>query len=201
MLDADAQKNLVNRVKALISTPKTEWPVIAEESASVADIYKNYLIVLVAIPVAARFLRMSIIGIGGPLGIYRVPFFSGLVDAVIAYGLYLAGIFIVALIIDALAPSFGGTRNQLQAFKTAAYSGTASYVASAAVIIPFLGWLIALAGSIYSLYLFYLGLPITMKSPEDRALPYAVVVILGAAVFYILIGLVMGIGGRGIGAV
>ena len=43
--------------------------------------------------------------------------------------LALVGVYVIALIIDALAPSFGGTKDSLKAFKVAAYSATAAWVA------------------------------------------------------------------------
>lgn len=45
-------------------------------------------------------------------------------------------VYILALIIDALAPTFNGVRNQIQAFKVAAYSFTASALAGVFQILP-----------------------------------------------------------------
>lgn len=36
---------LIARVKAILFTPKTEWPVIAGEPATIADLYKNYILI------------------------------------------------------------------------------------------------------------------------------------------------------------
>ncbi len=47
----------------------------------------------------------------------------------------------------------------MQALKLAAYAFTAAWVAGVAQVVPWIGALIALAGGIYSIYLFYLGLP------------------------------------------
>ena len=43
---------------------------------------------------------------------------------------------------------------------------------------------------LYSLYLFYRGLPVLMKTPADRAVPYTAVIILVGFVVFILIGVV-----------
>ena len=75
----------------------------------------------------------------------------------------------MALIIDALAPTFGGTQDRVQALKTIAYCYTASWIAGIAVILPFIAVLIMLAAGIYGIYLLYLGLPHTMKCPQDKA--------------------------------
>jgi len=163
---------MIARVKAILLTPKTEWPVIAAEPATVADLYKNWIVILAAIPAVAGLLGMSAF-----LGLA-----FGLKYAVIDYLLSLAMVYVVALIIDALAPSFGGEKNQVQALKTVAYGMTSAWVAGIALIVPVLGWLVALAGGIYSIYLIYLGLPSTMKSPQEKAGGYTAVTIIIAIV-------------------
>ena len=80
------------------------------------------------------------------------------------------GCFVIAFIIDALAPTFGGQKSSLQAFKIAVYTYTPVWVAGIFQIIPFLGSLIMLLGGLYAIYLLYLGLPRVMKSPEDKSI-------------------------------
>lgn len=190
-------RDIVARVKAILMFPKTEWPIIAAEPATVADLYKNYILILAAIPAVAGFIQMSILGISSVLGVYRVGVFAGLTRAIASYILSLVGIFIVALIIDALAPTFGGTKNQVQALKAAAYSFTAISVASIFQIIPGIGFLIGLIGLIYTVYLLYLGLPVTMRAPPDRAVAYTAVVF----VCTLVIGIVMSFVVAGMGGV
>ena len=181
-------RDIVSRVKAILMTPKTEWPVIAAETTTVADLYKNYVIILAAIPAIALFIGMSIVG----LGFFRVPIGTGLTWAVMTYVMALVGVYIIALVIDALAPTFGSTKDQMQALKTAAYSMTAYWVASALTIIPGLGSLIALVGGLYGLYLLYLGLPVTMKTPADKAVPYTAVTVVCSVVIMIVLNFVVG---------
>ena len=101
------------------------------------------------------------------------------------YLLTLGGVYVLALIIDALAPTFNGKRSQIQALKLAAYSMTASWVAGIFDLIPVL-WPLTLLG-LYSLYLLYLGLPILMKTPSDKAVGYIAVVIIIAIVLSMVI--------------
>lgn len=188
---------LIERVKNILLTPKTEWPVIANEPATIADLYKNYIVILAAIPAVFGFVKSSLIGISIPMvGTFRVGIGAGITQAVIQYALALGLTYVVALIIDALAPTFGGQKNQVQALKTTAYAYTASWVASIGTIVPWLGFLIAIAGGIYGIYLMYLGLPQTMKSPPERAVGYTAVVIISAIVLgwicALLVGMVIG---------
>jgi hypothetical protein len=184
---------LIARVKGILLTPKTEWPVIAEEPATTADLYKNYILILAAITPIFSFLKLSLIGVSMPfMGTMRFGIGAGLTNMVVGYILALVGVFVLMLIVDALAPTFGGQKNQVQALKTVAYAYTASWVAGVAQIVPWLGMLIMLIAGLYGIYLLYLGLPHTMKAPQDKAVGYTVVVIIVAIVIGFVISLVVG---------
>lgn len=189
---------LIARVKAILMTPKTEWPVIAGEPATVADLYKNYIVILAAIPAVAGFIKGSLIGYG-MFGIhYRTPIGAGITSAIIAYALALVLVYVMALIVNALAPSFDGQKDPIQALKAVAYAYTASWIAGIGVILPGIGWLIALAGGIYSIYLLYLGLSPTMKSPSEKAAGYtAVSIIIAVVLGWIIALIVAGVAGTG----
>jgi hypothetical protein len=184
--------DLVERVKQILLSPRTEWPVIEAEPTTTAQLYTGYIMPLVAIGPVAQMIGYSVFGISVPfMGTYRVPFGSAITRAVVLYVLALAATYVLALIIDGLAPSFNGQRSQMQALKLAAYSLTASWVAQIFFIIPALSILAVLG--LYSFYLLYLGIPLLMKAPRERAMTYTVVVVLAAVVLFMLIGI---IGGR-----
>jgi len=189
---------IVNRVKGICLTPKTEWDVIAEEETSTADLFKGYAVPLAAIPPIAGFIGGSLIGRSLPfVGSYRVPMVSGLVLAIFTFVMALVGVFILSLIINALAPSFGAEKNSGQALKVALYSYTPGWVAGVLQILPMLGLLAILAG-LYGLYLLYLGLPRLMKCPQEKAVGYTAVVVVCAIVLYIIVGAIgAGIMGAG----
>jgi hypothetical protein len=121
---------------------------------------------------------------------YRTPLGTSITDAIFTYSHYLVGVYLLGLIIEGLAPTFGGTKNQIQALKTAAYASTASWVAGVFTLIPGLRVLSILG--LYSIYLLYLGLPVTMKAPSDRAGAYTGVVILAAFVLFFIVGMISG---------
>jgi hypothetical protein len=189
---------LVARVKAILMSPRTEWPLIAAEPTTVADLYKNYIAILAAIPVIAGFIKGSLIGYGA-FGIhYRTPIGAGIASAIISYLLGLVLVYVVALIVEALAPTFGAQKDRLQALKTVAYAYTASWVAGIALIIPGIGWLVAIAGAIYGIYLLYLGLPFTMKAPQEKAGGYTAVTVIITIVLGWIVGLIVaGVAGTG----
>jgi Yip1 domain len=182
---------LVDRVKNILLTPRQEWAVIDAEPTVPVELYKQYIMPLAAIGPVAGFLGSTIFGYRVPgVGTFRAPIGQAFASMVVTYLLTLGAVYVLALIIDALAPNFAGAKNQLQALKVAAYSSTASWVAGIFSLIPGLRWL-GFAG-LYSLYLMYLGLPVLMKAPEEKALAYTILVILAALVLWLVIGLVAG---------
>ncbi|TAJ73868.1 MAG: DUF1282 domain-containing protein [Phenylobacterium sp.] len=186
-----ASAGLVARVKGILFKPTETWDEIDREQPSIGGLYTSYVMPLAAIPVVCSLVGMLVFGIGG-FGITIRPSPVWLVvQAIVSYGLSLAMVYVMALIIETLAPNFGGTKDRIQAFKVAAYAPTASWVAGVFGLIPALG-VIAILGGLYSLFLLYKGLPKLMKTPEDKALPYAAVVIVVAIVAAIIIGMVSG---------
>ncbi len=182
---------MIERVRLILTSPKTEWPVIAAEPATVGGLFTGYVLWLAAVPPLCNFLKVALIGYN-PLGLgaYRVGISTGIGMALVGYVLALVSIYVVALIIDALAPTFGGQKDRIQALKTVTYAYTASWVAGIGMLLPWLGILIAIAGAVYSIYLLYLGLPHTMKSPPDKAAGYTAVTVVVAIVLSWIIGLV-----------
>ena len=182
---------IVERIKAILTTPRTEWPAAAAEPATVQGLYAGYIAIVAALPIIAGFIKGSLIG-AGAFGItVRTPIGMGIVGMVLHYVLVLAIVYVVALIINALAPTFGGQKDMVQALKTVAYSWTASWIAGIAVIVPWLGWLIAIAGAIYAIYLLYLGLPHTMKCPPEKAGGYTAVSVIIAIVLSWIVGAIV----------
>jgi len=183
-------KSLINRVKDILVTPKTEWGVIDAEPATIGGIYTSYVVILAAIGPIAMLIGQQVVGIS-VLGVTYKPSMSYSVgSAVITYLLSLVIVYVSSLIIDALAPTFGGTKDSVKAFKVAAYASTAGWVAAIFGILPMLGWL-GLIGALYGLYLLYLGLPRLMRVSEDKAVGYTVVVIVVQIVLYFVVAMVV----------
>jgi len=173
--------NLVERVKAILLSPKTEWQVIEGEPGDANYLFTNYVAILAAVPAVAAFLGYSIAG----LGIGRA-----LILAIFLYVVYCAAWYVEALVIDGLAPTFGGQKNFPNALKVAAYSSTAGWLAGIFQLLPPISVLSILG--LYSLYLLWLGLPVLMKSPPDRATGYTAAVVVIMFVIMIIIGFIVG---------
>ncbi len=174
---------LVTRVQNILMKPAAEWDVIDGEPATVGSLYMGYACILAAIPALASIISSL-------LFMHFAALF-GIILAVLTYIASLVGVYVMAFIIDALAPSFGAQKSMIQALKLTVYSYTPAWVAGILNIVPLLGILAALAG-LYGLYILYLGLPKLMKSPADKTVGYFVVSIVVAIVVNIIIGAVIG---------
>lgn len=183
--------SLVERVKGILLKPNEEWAKIDVEPATVQGLYTGYICILAAIGPIASFIGGQVFGYGAFIVHYKPSLVGSLVTSILAYVMSLVLVFVMAIVIDALAPSFDGEKNRIQALKVAAYAYTASWVAAVLQIVPALGAL-AILGGLYSLYLLYLGLPKLMKAPPEKALGYTVVSIIVAAVLSIVVGMVVG---------
>ena len=162
--------NLIERAKAILLKPEETWPVIDAEPATAGSLYKDWILILAAIPAVCSFVRDSLFGYGSIVW--------GLEFMVTHYLLSLVGVFLMALLVDALATNFGGVKNQVAALKLMAYSLTSAWVASVLLLVPsiLLGLVVILA-LFYGLYLFWLGVPVLMKCPKDKATVYTIVVV------------------------
>ncbi|MEP6941456.1 MAG: Yip1 family protein [Betaproteobacteria bacterium] len=198
-------RGIIARVKNIILSPSTEWPVIAAEPSSTSAIYLRYVAPLVAIGVIATFIGHTLVGTSaGPLGMIRVGVFAGLAHAILMFGLSFVQVFLIAWLVDVLAPTFGGQRDSLAALKVTAYSFTPGWVAAVLNVIPMLG-LLGILAALYGLYLLYLGLPVLMRSPKEKSLGYTVVLVICAVVLSVVVTMlstcvIAGMGVVGMGA-
>lgn len=182
--------NLFERAKNILVTPKTEWEVIKGEQSTTSDLFTKYVLILAAIPAVATFIGQTLVGVSlGPFGSYKLSMSDGILYAVLQYVLTIVGVYLAAFVVDALAPSFGSTKDMVASLKVVVYSWTAAWIAGIFSIIPVLG-ILGLLG-LYSFYLLYLGLKIVKDTPQDKLVGYLVVTIIVMIVIYFIIGAVV----------
>jgi hypothetical protein len=179
------------RVQGIILKPKEEWAKIKDEPTSVAQLFTPYAVILAAIPVVARFLGWAFIG-------FRIPYIGGswmgraLLYSIFAYVFSLAVVYGFGWIISALAPNFSSTQSLPNAMKLAVYSMTPAWVAGIFHIIPSLSILAAL-GSLYGVYILYLGFDTPLLgTPKDKVVVYCVVSLVVMIVLSVVVGLILG---------
>src|SRR5215212_7046940 len=181
--------NLVARAKGILTNPRQEWAAIDAEPLDLGQLLVGYVLPLAAIGPIASIIGWSAFGLGGAL--FRLSMGTIIGMAVTGYVMTIVGIFVLAWVINALAPTFNATPSMPQAIKVAAYSATAAWIAGIFNLLPALAILAAIGG-LYSLYLCWVGLPILMKAPPEKATTYVIVVIIVLVLIYVLIGTVVG---------
>lgn len=184
---------LVDRAKNVLLTPKTEWDAIAADTTPTKDLIITYVLPLAAVAAVAAFIGQVFVGVSAPfVGTVRIGIVAGLIGLVFSLVMAVAMVFVVGFIADALAPSFGGTKNMNQAVKVAAYAYTPVWIVGILGIIPALG-ILGLIAALYAIYLIYLGLPRLMKAPQEKAMGYTAVVVIAAIVAGFVIAIVGGL--------
>jgi hypothetical protein len=166
-MGANYLRKLLARIKAILLTPQTEWKVIEAEHDTLFDLLISYVAILAAIPELAHFIGQSFIG-------GYTPIVPNLVRALVVYFVAFAMVYIIAGVIDLLAPRFGAEKNFANAVKLSAYSHTPLWLAGIFLLVPGLSFLLILG--LYGFYLLWIGLPMLMKVSDDKALPYAAAV-------------------------
>jgi hypothetical protein len=185
--------NTIERIKNILLTPKTEWAVIAAEGSTTAELMKHYVAPLAGVAAVCGFIGTSIVGFSIPvLGTMRTPIMEGIGITLLSFLLAFVGVYILSLVINGLAPTFGGEKNHAQALKVAVYSYTPAWIAGVLQIFPGLTILGALV-SFYGLYLLYLGLPRLMNNPPEKSVGYTAVVVICAILIGYAIALVSGL--------
>jgi len=182
---------MLQRIINVALKPNDEWPVIAQEQTSTAGLYTKYIIPLSAIGPICGFLSAAMWGQALPFtGLSVRPAISTLLMMmIVGYILGLAAVAVSAVIVQKLAPTFKSQGTFVDALKMVTFSYAPYWVASLITLVPVIGMLSVLV-AFYGLYLFYVGLPHVMKTPEDQRLPYmGVILVVSIIVWFVLMGL------------
>ena len=177
--------NLIERIKNILLTPKTEWDVINGETATPQSLLISYVLPLAVVAAVGSLLKGLLFG-----GIIGMKFF--IVTGLIAFIASIISYYITVIIVDMLAPSFASEKNRGKSAQLVAYSGTPSYIGGLLSFIPVIGWLVALAAWAYGVYLMYLGIGPLKKTPEDKKVVYMVVAFLIMIVLYFILVAILG---------
>jgi hypothetical protein len=177
--------NLIERVKNILLTPKTEWDVVNGESATPMSLLTGYVLPLAIVAAAGSMLKGLLFA-----GAFGIKYF--IIAAIIAFVATIIAFYVTVIIMDMLAPSFSSEKDLNKSAQLVAYSSTPSYVAGLLSFIPIIGWLIAIAGWAYGIYLMYLGIGPLKKTPEDKKIVYMLVTYVILIAIYFVIAAILG---------
>jgi hypothetical protein len=171
--------NAARRARAILADPVGEWAAIESEPGDPAYVLSRYVTVLALIPAVFSFIGACLVGVVVPnAGLVRTPLVNGLFGAILGYVLSCAIVLILGVLINLVAPLFGGRRDFDSAFKLALYSFTPAWLAGIFLVLPGLQFL-TLTG-LYGAYILWLGLPRLIKSPAQKSLGFATLIVVCA---------------------
>ena len=178
--------NLIERAKNILLTPNTEWGVVDTEQATPQNILMSYVLPLAIVSSIGKILA----GIlpSAFMGTYLIWI------AIVSFIAIIIGFYISVYVIDMLAPSFNSEKNLGKSAQLVAYANTPVWIAGFLSFIPVVGTLLAIAGWVYSIYLFYNGLGVLKKTPEDKKVVYMIVaIIVMIAITFIISAILMAV--------
>jgi len=171
--------NAALRAKAMLLDPWAEWTKIEQESGDAAYLLSRFVAILALVPAVFGFIGACLIGVVVPgVGVVRASLFDGIFGAAFGYAMTCATVLVLGLLINALAPLFGGRRDFDSALKLAVYSYTPVWLAGIFLLLPGLRFLGLTA--FYAAYVLWTGLPQLTKSPEQNSPTYAAVIVVAA---------------------
>lgn len=182
-----ATHGLANRVRTLVLRPSETWQRIAREPATPSELIIRVALPLAAIGPVADLLRGQVWGYGTRGFSYKPGLTAELSRAIISYILGVAGVIMLALIADWLAPKFAGASDRANAFKLIVWGSTVAWASGIFRLVPGFGFL-SLIG-LYSLYLFYAGTSPLMRVPPEKSVGYTAVTLLAALILYLAIAM------------
>ena len=186
-------KGAIDSALALVKSPSGYMTANKEAPATINEIMVNYVAVLAAIPFLATLLGdLWYYSAYAPLGFVGSFVAYAFVSAVLAYILNVVAVYVIAMVIGALAPTFGSVPDQVKAMKLAAFVFTPVFLIGILDIVPLLG-VLSILGVLYGLYILYLGLPILLGTPADKTVTYLVAVLVVTVVVYLIMGEIVGL--------
>lgn len=183
--------NLILRVINIITKPKQEWQVIASEQPNAMKLIGGYALILAMIPALASFIKYGIIGVSF-MGYSSRSIASGIQFGLIQFLSAIFGVYLLAWVIDMLAPSFDSQKNFGRSLQLAVYSSTPQWIAGILLILGTgLSVLILIIG-LYAIYLLAVGLPIIKNTPKEKVVGYVVLIIVAMIVIGLVVALILG---------
>ena len=178
--------NIIERVKNILITPKTEWEVIDSEAATPQSLLMSYVLPLAVVSAVGNVLQGFLFAGALSLNYFLVMALIAFIGTVLTY-------YVSIYIIDALSTSFASEKDINKTAQLVAYSRTPGYVAGLLVFIPVLGPILAIVAWIYSIYIMYLGLGPLKKTPEDKKVVYLIVSFILIFIVAMVIGAILGV--------
>lgn len=183
--------NIVQRVINIVTKPKEEWPVIAQEEPNTMKLIGGYALILALIPAVSAFIKYGIIGFSF-MGYTSRSISSGIQTGLIQLLSAVIGVYLLAWVIDLLAPSFDSQKNFGRSLQLAVYASTPQWVAGILLLISTSMSMLIMLFGLYAIYLLAVGMPIMKGTPKDKVVGYVALTIVAMIVISLVLALILG---------
>jgi hypothetical protein len=183
--------NIIQRVIHIITKPKDEWQVIATEQPNAMKLIGGYALILALIPAVSAFIKYGIIGMSF-MGYTSRSIGSGIQTGLIQLLSAVIGVYLLAWVIDLLAPSFDSQKNFGRSLQLAVYSSTPQWVAGILLLFSTTMSMLIMVIGLYAIYLLAVGMPVLKGTPKDKVVGYVALTIVAMIVIGLLLALILG---------
>lgn len=180
----------VGRVRDVLLAPRRAWRAIAEAPEAPSRLARAHVAPLAAIPALCGLFGAAVVGERWMGVVHRPGLAVALGQALMGFGLMLAGVWLMAQAANLLAPLFGGVRDFRRAFNLVAYAGTPAWLLGVFLVAPAFSLPVVTLGALWSLVLLHLGLPRLMRPEPDKAVSYFAALLLTGLTLAVLFGIV-----------
>ncbi|WP_415886768.1 Yip1 family protein [Neptuniibacter sp. QD37_6] len=162
----------IQHMMGIMYHPKEEWGQIRKEHYSASHIYMQQISILAAIPAISMFIGTTQVGwsIAGSEYV-KLDAMSALPAAIAFYFAMWVGVGFITWAIHWMEKNYGGNVSFDDCLSLATYTATPMFLAGLSALYPLL-WFnvtVGLFAVCYTVYLLYIGVPVIMKIPEERA--------------------------------
>ena len=182
--------NIVQRVTNIMLRPRQEWLVIETEQPNITRLIGGYALVLAMIPALASVLKYGILGYNF-LGLTTRNLGTGIQQGLTHLIGSLVGVYLLAWVINELAPSFESPKNFGRSLQLAVYCYTPQWLAGILILFSTKLNMIIFVVSLYAIYLLATGIPVLKETPKEKVTGYVALTIIAMIVIGLLVGMVL----------
>lgn len=182
--------NIVQRVTNIMLRPRQEWLLIETEQPNTTRLIGGYALALAMIPALASVIKYGILGYNF-LGLTTRSLGTGIEKGLTHLLASIIGVYLLAWVIDELAPSFESPKNFGRSLQLAVYCYTPQWLAGILILFSTKLNMIIFLISLYAIYLLATGIPVLKETPKDKVTGYVSLTIIAMIVIGLLAGMVL----------
>jgi len=182
--------NIVQRVTNIMLRPRQEFLVIETEQPNATGLIGGYALVLAMIPALASVIKYGILGYNF-LGLTTRSLGTGIEKGLTNLLASMISVYLLAWVIDELAPSFESPKNFGRSLQLAVYCYTPQWLAGILILFSTKANILIFLISLYAIYLLAIGIPVLKQTPMDKVTGYVSLTIIAMIVTGLLLSMIL----------